>query len=135
MFDKIQQFTKIILRKLRLEGNFVYMTNWFYFFCWFCWGRLALSNICCQSSSFCLRKIVTELTFVPIFLYFLYVGCHHSMVWWAGCRSVPGIQTHECQATKAEHAELNHCTTGLGLWFYFFKIYITLIGKQRKSSS
>ena len=29
------------------------------------------SNICCQSSSFCLRKIVPELTSVPIFLYFV----------------------------------------------------------------
>ena len=30
------------------------------------------TNICCQSSSFCLRKIVTELTSVPIFLYFMW---------------------------------------------------------------
>ena len=28
-------------------------------------------NICCQSSSFCLRKIVPDLTSVPVFLYFV----------------------------------------------------------------
>ena len=27
------------------------------------------ANVCCQSSSFCLRKIVTEPTYVPILLY------------------------------------------------------------------
>ena len=29
------------------------------------------ANICCQSSSFCLKKIITELTSVAIFLYFV----------------------------------------------------------------
>ena len=29
------------------------------------------ANVCCQSSSFCWRKIVAELTSVPIFLYFV----------------------------------------------------------------
>ena len=29
------------------------------------------ANICCQSFSFCLRKIVPELTSVPVFLYFV----------------------------------------------------------------
>ena len=33
------------------------------------WPR---ANICCQSSFFCLRKSVPELTSVPIFLYFVY---------------------------------------------------------------
>ena len=37
------------------------------------------ANICCQSSSFCSRNIVPELTSVPVFLYFLYVGYHRSM--------------------------------------------------------
>ena len=32
------------------------------------WPRV---NICCQSSSFCLGKIVAELTSAPIFLYFI----------------------------------------------------------------
>ena len=30
------------------------------------------ANICCQSSSFCLRKIVPELTSVPVILYFMW---------------------------------------------------------------
>ena len=30
------------------------------------------ANIYCQSSSFCLRKIVAELTSVPTFLYFMW---------------------------------------------------------------
>ena len=40
-------------------------------FCVCVWGRLARADIRCQSSSFCLRKIVAELTSVPIFLCFL----------------------------------------------------------------
>ena len=41
------------------------------------WGEVAgeedwpWANICCQSSSFCLRKIVAELASVPVFLYFV----------------------------------------------------------------
>src|SRR3712207_7792253 len=30
------------------------------------------ANICCRSFSFCLRKIVAELTSVPVFLYFMW---------------------------------------------------------------
>ena len=43
---------------------------------------------------FCLRESSSELTFVPIFLYFLYVGCCYSMAdeWH---RSAPGIRTCE----------------------------------------
>ena len=70
------------------------------------------ANICCQSSSFCLRKIVTEVTPVPIFLYFLYMRCHRSMAWWAVHRSMPGVQTHEPQATNPE--EVNLTTTSAG---------------------
>ena len=36
------------------------------------------ANIHCQSSSFCLRKIVAELTSVPIFLYFMW---HAATAW------------------------------------------------------
>ena len=59
------------------------------------WGRLALVYVCCQFSSFCLRKIVTKLTSVPIFLYF-YVPCCHSMAWWAalGPHSGSGSANH-----------------------------------------
>ena len=51
-------------------------------------GRLSLSWHLCQSSSF------------------LYVGCHHSMAWWAVCRSVPGIWTCKPQADEAKHTNL-----------------------------
>ena len=41
----------------------------FYFFCEEDWPW---ANICCQSSSFCLMKTVTELTPLPILLYFMW---------------------------------------------------------------
>ena len=66
------------------------------------------ANICCQSSSFCLRKIIPELTSVPIFLYFFYVGCCHSMAWWAACGCASGIQTCEPRAAKAEYTKPNN---------------------------
>ena len=37
------------------------------FFSFFSWA-----NICCQSSSFCLREIIAQLTSVTIFLYFMW---------------------------------------------------------------
>ena len=52
-----------------------------FFFLFFCEEDWPWANIQCQSSSFCLRKIVAELTScanLPLF----YVGCHHSMAWW-----------------------------------------------------
>ena len=62
------------------------------------------ANICCQFSSFCLRKIVPELTSVPVFLYFLYVGCCHSMAWWVGCKSILDLNppTLGCQSGAQE---------------------------------
>ena len=54
----------------------------------FAWGRLSLSSDQCQSSSI------------------LYVGCCHSVAWWAVCQSAPGIQTGELWAAKAEHRNL-----------------------------
>ena len=41
------------------------------FFVVFCEKDWLWVNICCPSSSFCLRKIVAELTSMPIFLYFV----------------------------------------------------------------
>ena len=55
---------------------------------------------------FCLRKIVAELTFLPILLYFLYVGCHHSMSSWAMFKSAPGSQIHEPGAAEVESVKL-----------------------------
>ena len=59
------------------------------------------ANIWCQFSSFSLRKIVAELTSVPIFPYFV-CGHRQSTAWWAVCRSVPGIWTYATWATEAE---------------------------------
>ena len=66
------------------------------------------ANICCQSSSFCLGKILPELTSVPIFLYFVCgpLPQHGHRQW---CRFMPGNQTW---AAKAECSELNHQATG-----------------------
>ena len=41
------------------------------------------ANICCQSSSFCLRKIVAHWANICASLPLFYMGCHHSMAWWA----------------------------------------------------
>ena len=76
------------------------------------------ANICWQSSTFCLRKIVPELTSVPIFLYLcqssfiLYVRCHHSTAWWVVYRPTPGIQTCKPWAAKAEHMNLTTMLPG-----------------------
>ena len=52
------------------------------------------ANICCQSPSFCLRKIVPELTSVPIFLYFV-------------CGSLPqhGLISAVCPRLRSELAK------------------------------
>ena len=55
---------------------------------------------------FLMRKIVPELASVPIFLYFLYVECHHYMPWWAVCTSSLGIQTSKTGAAEMEHDNL-----------------------------
>ena len=52
------------------------------------------ANIHCQSSSI------------------LYVGCRHSMAWWALCRSAPGVRTHKPWAAKVEHANLTTMPLG-----------------------
>ena len=76
---------------------------------------------------FLLRKISPELTSVPIFLYFV---CGHSTAADKWCRSMPGNLT---QATKTEHAELNHLATGLALsvtfihWSQLICLWICLI--------
>ena len=79
----------------------------FFFFCEEDWP---LANICCHSSSFCLRKIVTELTTVQSSL--LYVEHCYSTAWWAVCRSVPRIRPCEPKAAKAEC--MNFTTTPPG---------------------
>ena len=60
----------------------------------FWWGRLAQMFTQGQSSSI------------------LYVGCYHSMAWWAVYRSTPRIQTGEPQAAKVE--SVNFTTMPLG---------------------
>ena len=71
-------------------------------FCLFvCFGEedWPWANICCESSSFCLRKMVSELTSVPIFPVF-YVGCCHSMTWWAVSGQCPGSEPVNPQPPK-----------------------------------
>ena len=84
------------------------------------------ANICCQSSSVCLRKIVPKLTPVPIFLYFV-CGNRHSMAWWRVCRSTLGIWTHRSQVTKAEHMNLTTTPPGRPLsimsWLILHRCY------------
>ena len=84
------------------------------FFIFFCFGKedRPCANICCHSSPFCLKRIVAVLTSVPIFLYFLYAGCRHSMAWWVVCRSMPGTWTCEPQASETECANLTTMSPG-----------------------
>ena len=65
-------------------------------------------EIMCFPSNFCflVRKIGSELTSMPIFLYFSYAGHRHRMAWWAVYRSMPGIQTQESWDTKVEGVNL-----------------------------
>uniref|UniRef100_A0A9L0RMZ8 Membrane associated ring-CH-type finger 2 n=1 Tax=Equus caballus TaxID=9796 RepID=A0A9L0RMZ8_HORSE len=70
--------------------------------------RLALTNLNqdrCQSSSLCVRKIVAELTSVPVSLYFI-CGTPPQRGLTSGARSTPGIRTCEPRAAEREHANL-----------------------------
>ena len=57
-------------------GSFNFLLKHIFFFLnlllFFCEEGWPWANICCQYSSFCLRKIVAELTYVPIFLCFMW---------------------------------------------------------------
>ena len=55
---------------------------------------------------FLLRKTGPELTSMPIFLYFIYVGHPPQHGLPGGAMSASGIQTGKPQATEAEHAHL-----------------------------
>ena len=92
-------------------------SSWFFmFFGEEDWPR---DSICCQSSSFCLRKIVPELTSVPIFLYFVCRVppqlCLMSGVWvWT---QDTNLQIWGCWTLKLENAEaepVNLTTIPLG---------------------
>lgn len=50
----------------------VFYTTAFYLTLVFCLLFCLFGNVCCQASFFCLRKILPELTSVPIFLYFMW---------------------------------------------------------------
>ena len=88
------------IKWLESREVFYYQVIWFFF-------------------SFCLRKIVAELTSVSILLYFLYVGRRHSMALWAVYRSVPRIWTCKPQATKVEHGNVTTMTPGWPLYYVF----------------
>ena len=69
------------------------------------------ANICCQSSSFCLRMIVTELTSTPIFLYFMWDATTACLDKWCYVRAQDlNPWTPGCQSRVHE---LNHYTTRL----------------------
>ena len=77
-------------------------------------------------SFFCLRKASLELTSVPLFLYFSYVGYLHSMAdKWS--RSTSGIQTCEPRPPKRSMQNFNHSATGPdSKTQFFFHRYINL---------
>ena len=87
-----------------------------HFFLCVCEEDWSWANICCQSSSFCLRKIATELTSVPIFLYFVWgILPQHGL-----CRSAARIQTCEPRATEMEHMNLITMPQGWPPGFHHF---------------
>ena len=64
------------------------------------------------------RRIGPEITSAPIFLYFLYVGCFHSMAdEWS--RSAPGIWTREPGLQKQSVRNFNHSAMGRPPWSPF----------------
>ena len=67
----------------------------------FAWGRLSMSSHLCQS------------------FYIFYVGCCHSMAWWAVCRSMPRIQTCEPRAAEVDCKNLNTAPQGRTLESHF----------------
>ena len=81
------------------------------------------ANIHCQFSSFCLRKIVAELTSVPISS-ISHVGCHHSMVWCAVCRliSEPGNPRPLKQSMQ-----MSPSCHWVGPWNFYIYMYISFI--------
>ena len=82
----------------------------FYLFI-FCEEDWPWANICCQSSSFCLRKIVPELTSVPISLYFVYgMPPQHGLM--SGVEVCAQDPTQEPRDAEVECANLT--TTPLG---------------------
>ena len=62
----LQFFVLCTIQGLSTPYSFCFLG---FFFCEEDWPS---AYICCQSSSFCLRKMVPELTSVPILLYFVY---------------------------------------------------------------
>ena len=87
-----------------------YIYLWYIYFFFFGEENWLRANMCCQSSSICLRKSGPDLTSVPIFLDFLYVGRCHSTAW-----QVVWVHAQDPNpwswAPKVEHTELQHYTT------------------------
>ena len=83
------------------------VTSWCdaYIFC-VCEEDWPWANISCQSSSFCLRKIVAELTPVPVFSVLCGMLPQHSLM--NSAWSIPGIRT--CKPWDAEAERVNLTT-------------------------
>ena len=82
------------------------------------------ANIRCQSSSFFFFSPKPQ--YIAVYpscrsFYFFYVGCCHSMAWWAVYRSTSSIHTCEPWAATAESMNL---TTGPWVWVHMFWDYI-----------
>ena len=82
--------------------------------------------------SFCLRKTSPELTSVPVFLYFLDVGCLHSMAdEWS--RSLPGSEPMNPGCWSGTHGTLTIWPQGRPPWWfnvYFILPYFSWIWRQ-----
>ena len=81
------------------------------------------ANICCQCSSFCLRKIVDDLHLCQSSS-ISHVGKCYSVAWWPVCKSTPGIWTCEPWATGAECMNLTTVPPGYPLNLFLAKYII-----------
>lgn len=95
------------------ETEIFLMKSTFIFYLFFvCEEDWPWAHICCQSPSFCLRKIVTELRSMPLFFYFMWDA---ATVWLDEqcnvCAQDLNLQT---LGLWSRAHQFNHRTTGLG---------------------
>ena len=98
---------------------------WNFIFFFFCEEDCPWANVSYQSFSFCLRKIVPELTSVPVFLYFVYgtPPQHGLMSSVSVCAQDPGLRT---LGHRRRARELNHYHQAIPWNFIFWFIIPSL---------
>ena len=86
-----------------------------------------LTSVPISFSSFLLRKIGPELTSVPIFLYFLYVGCCHSVSLMSGVGPCRGSEPMNPRLPKWSMQNLTTMPPGWPLVLFVFISFLKSI--------